>query len=351
MADAPGQRRSVRYDPGMGRPRISILLPVRDAETTLGACLRSILRQTEPDWECVVVDDGSRDGSLELARAAGAVDPRIRVFARAREGLVAALNAGLAECDASLVARMDADDLMHRNRLAVQQAALEQDRELAAVGSHVRLFPRRELGPGMRAYERWLASVDSPRRVREEAFVECPLAHPTLFARASVLQAFGYRDVGWPEDYDLVLRLLEGGERVGVVPRRLLSWRHGPERHSRMSPVYQQERFTACKATFLARSFLSEHDAYVLWGYGGTGRALHRALRAHGKKASAIVELHPGRIGKTIQGAPVIRPEALAARRREPLVVSVAGARAREEIRAALAARGLRETRDYVCAA
>jgi len=346
-----GAGERVRYDPGVGGPRISILLPVRDAETTLGACLRSILRQTEPDWECVLVDDGSRDRSLELARAAGAADPRIRVLARAREGLVAALNAGLAECDAPLVARMDADDLMHRDRLAAQQAAFAQDPELAAVGCHVRLFPRHELGPGMRAYEGWLASVDSPRRVREEAFVECPLAHPTLLARASVLQALAYRDVGWPEDYDLVLRMLERGDRVSIVPRRLLSWRLGPERHSRVSPVYHQERFTACKAAFLARTFLGGHDAYVLWGYGGTGRALHRALRAHGKKANAIVELHPGRIGKTIQGAPVIRPEALAARRREPLVVSVAGAQARGEIRAALAALGLRETRDYVCAA
>jgi glycosyltransferase involved in cell wall biosynthesis len=332
-------------------PEISILLPVRDAEATLGACLRSILRQTEPHWECVVVDDGSQDGSLALARAAGAIDPRIRVLARDREGLVAALNAGLAECRAELVARMDADDVMHRERLTAQKAALACEPELSAVGCHVRLFPRRGLGSGMRAYEQWLSSIDSPRRVVEEAFVECPLAHPTLLARSSVLQAFGYRDVGWPEDYDLVLRLLERGERVGVVPRRLLSWRQGPGRHSQVSPVYQQERFTACKATFLARSFLSGYDAYVLWGYGGTGRSLHRALRAHGKKASAIVELHPGRIGKTIQGAPVIRPEALAAHRREPLVVSVAGAQARGEIRAALAARGLRETRDYVCAA
>jgi glycosyltransferase involved in cell wall biosynthesis len=335
----------------MDAPRISILLPVRDASATLGACLHSIARQSEPRFECVIVDDGSRDGSLELAREAEAVDPRLRVLARAREGLVAALNAGLAACRAPLVARMDADDLMHRERLAAQTAALAEDRELAAVGCHVRLFPRRELGPGMRAYERWLASVDSPRRVREEAFVECPLAHPTLVARASVLAELGYRDAGWPEDYDLVLRLLETGRRVGVVPRRLLCWRHGPRRLSRVSPVYHPDRFTACKASFLARSFLRGHDGYVLWGYGGTGRSLHRALRSHGKEASAIVELHPGRIGKTIQGAPVITPDALAGRRLPPLIVSVAGEQARGEIRAALAALGLRETRDYVCAA
>jgi hypothetical protein len=77
----------------------------------------------------------------------------------------------------------------------------------------VRCFPRAALGAGMRAYEAWLASVDSPERVRREAFVECPVAHPTLAIRAELLRAFGYRDRGWPEDYDLLLRLLEAGHR------------------------------------------------------------------------------------------------------------------------------------------
>lgn len=335
----------------MSPPQISVLLPVRDAEATLPACLRSLRRQTLRHWECVLVDDGSRDASLALARAAAALDPRIRVLAQGRSGLVAALNRGLAGCRAPLVARMDADDCMHRERLALQRAALAREPALAAVGSHVRLFPRAGLGAGMRAYERWLGSIDSPRRVREEAFVECPVAHPTLLARTRVLRAFAYRDTGWPEDYDLVLRMLAAGERVSVVPRRLLAWRHGSGRLSRTSPRYAPERFTACKAAFLARGFLAGGERYLLWGYGGTGRALQRALRARGKRPAAIVELHPGRLGNAIQGAPVIPPGALAAGLGAPLVVSVAGAEARGQIRAALSAMGYRETRDYVCAA
>jgi hypothetical protein len=219
------------------------------------------------------------------------------------------------------------------------------------VGCHVRLFPRSALAEGMRAYERWLASIDSPRRVQEEAFVECPLAHPTLMARREILQALCYRDCGWPEDYDLVLRLLEAGHDLGVVPRRLLSWRHGPDRLSHTSSVYAISRFTACKASFLARSFLSAVDRYLLWGYGATGKALRAALHEHHKQPSAIVELHPGRIGTRIHGAPVIRPEELRSRPRQPLVVSVAGETPRSEIRAALAALGYRELRDFVCAA
>jgi glycosyltransferase involved in cell wall biosynthesis len=334
-----------------GSLRVSVLLPVFNGEATLAACLRSIVRQTEPDWECVVVDDGSSDGSLACARRFAALDRRIRVVALRRVGLVEALNAGLARCRGRFVARMDADDLMHRARLREQAAALEDCADLAAVGCHVRLFPRSALAEGMRAYERWLRSIDSPRRVREEAFVECPLAHPTLMARREILQALRYRDCDWPEDYDLVLRLLEAGHELSVVPRRLLAWRHGPDRLSHTSPVYAISRFTACKASFLARSFLSAAESYVLWGYGATGKALRAALHEHGKRPSAIVELHPGRIGTRIHGAPVIRPEQLESRPVRPLVVSVAGETARGEIRAELATLGYRELRDFICAA
>ncbi|HEY8155432.1 MAG TPA: glycosyltransferase family 2 protein [Myxococcota bacterium] len=332
-------------------PRISVLLPVWNAATTLPACLASLRRQTATDWECVIVDDGSSDGSLAIARACAARDPRLRVLALPHQGLVAALNAGLAQCRGHLIARMDADDVMHRERLAAQAEALAASPALAAVGCHTRLFPSHRLGAGMRAYARWLRSIDSPERVREEAFVECPVAHPTLMLRSERLRELGYRDRGWPEDYDLVLRLLEGGAQIGVVARRLLSWRHAPGRLSRNDARYSQAGFTACKADFLARGFLAGGERYGLWGYGGTGRALARALRGHGKRPRVIVELHPRRIGKTIQGARVISPGQLDRDLGIPLVVSVSGATARGLIRAELAKLGFREMRDYVCAA
>jgi glycosyltransferase involved in cell wall biosynthesis len=332
-------------------PVVSVLLPAFDAEATLPACLGSLVRQREARWECVLVDDGSRDGTLARARAFAARDPRIRVVATAHGGLVAALAAGLAHCRGRFVARMDADDVMHRDRLDAQRRALEADPGLAAVGCHVRLFPRAALRDGLRAYERWLAGVDTPRRIREEAFVECPVAHPTLMIRREALAAFGYRDVGWPEDWDLVLRLLGAGHAIGIVPRRLLLWRDHPRRLTRTDPRYARDRLTACRAAFLARDFLRDRPSYVLWGYGGTGRALRRALLAHGKRPSHVVEVHAGRVGQRIHGAPVLGVEELLRRPRVPLVASVAGAEPRRQIREALAAAGLEETRDFVCAA
>jgi len=333
------------------RPRVSVLLPAWNAERTLAPALRSVQRQTEPRLELVLVDDGSTDATARLAHRFAASDPRIRILSIPHRGLVAALNHGLGACRAPFVARMDADDVMHRERLARQLDALNADPKLAAVGCHVRLFPRSALADGMRRYERWLNAIDSPERVRAEAFVECPIAHPTWLLRADVLHAFGYRDRGWPEDYDLLLRLLAAGHVLDVVPRRLHAWRLGDMRLSRRNPAYGVDAFVRCKAEFIADGFLSQTESYVLWGYGDTGRALRKALLVHGKRPERIVELHPGRLGNRIHGAEVVPPAALAKGARRPLVVSVAGDGPRHEIRSALSDMGFQEGPDYLCAA
>jgi glycosyltransferase involved in cell wall biosynthesis len=335
-------------------PLVSILMPVRDAAATLPACIESLRRQRGPSWECIAVDDGSRDGSAACLARAAAEDPRIQVLSQPASGIVAALRRGLERCRGEYVARMDADDVMRSHRLARQVAALESEPSLAGVGCHVRLFPRAALSARRLEYEAWLNSLASPSDVARDAFVECPLAHPTFMLRRSVLERFGYRDMGWPEDYDLVLRLLGDGLKLGVVPERLLCWRDGASRLSRTSATYGIDRFTACKAHFLATGFLRGSDRYVLWGYGDTGRTLSRALAEHGKRPRAIIEVHPGRIGQRILDAPVVSPSELPGVMRgepSPILASVARPGPRAEVRAALDAQGYVERRDYLCTA
>jgi glycosyltransferase involved in cell wall biosynthesis len=332
-------------------PLVSILLPARDAAATLPACLASIVRQSESRFECVLVDDGSRDATRAIAESVARSDARFRVIATAAQGLVAALNTGLAACRAPLVARMDADDWMHRARLALQLRALDAEPTLSGVGCHVRMFPRASLRPGLREYERWLRSIGTTHAVRCERFVECPLPHPTWMLRREVMRRLGYRDCGWPEDYDLLLRLFAAGGQMGVVPRRLVAWRDGPSRLWRSDPAYAPQRFLACKAQHLATGPLRHGGDYVLWGYGETGRSLRRALAAHGKRAAWIVEVHPRRLGETIHGARVVRPEQIPSLPRLPIVASVSGAPARTEIRAHCHRLGLREPLDFLCTA
>jgi len=332
---------------------VSVLLPTYNAQASLPKTLESLCRQTFTDWECVLCDDGSSDDTLAVARAFAASDARFAILELAHAGLVATLNAGLQRCCAPYVARLDADDLCHRQRLALQFAYLDSHPEFAGVGCGVRMFPRARLSPYRRDYETWLNALETESDITRDRFVECPLAHPTWFFRREVMLDWGYRDMGWPEDYDLLLRLLSGGHRLSTVPTRLLGWRDSPSRLSRTDRAYDIESFTRCRAHFLASNWLGPSTHYGLWGYGSTGRSLARALTSHAKHPAFIVELHPGRIGQRILGVPVVAPSDLGSVRSlgEKCIVCVAGLEQRREVRRLATSLGLVEDLDFVCAA
>jgi len=333
-------------------PRVSVLLPVFNGAETLAAALRSIVWQTLSEWELVLVDDGSLDESLALARSAAARDPRIRVLAQPHQGLVASLQAGLAQCRGDLVARMDADDISHPDRLARQVLFLEGHPEIAVVGSRVRIFPVRTRTEGMARYESWLNSLVDPDAMERDLLVESPLVHPSVVFRRSTIQAAGgYRESRGPEDYDLWLRLHERGVRFGKVPEVLLFWRDAPLRVTRTDPRCGRERFREMKLDFLLRTRLAGVDPFMLWGAGPNGKALARELKARGRPARAFIDSHPARRGQEIAGLLVLGPEQVPPPGQFLLLSTVGHARARAQIRAHLQERGHREGQDFLCLA
>jgi hypothetical protein len=178
------------------------------------------------------------------------------------------------------------------------------------------------------------------------------MAHPTFFLRAEAVQAVGgYRESGWPEDYDLVLRLWSAGGRLAKVPARLLRWREGPDRLSRTHPSYTPEAFLACKVHHLQRTLLKGREGVVVWGAGPVGKAAARALLGAGERLLAFVDVDPRKIGQEIHGATVLEA---------PQGVLVAGALhlaavgqpgMRDEIRGALKDAGHVELLDFVAIA
>ena len=336
-------------------PRVSVLLPVRDAEPFLGDCLASLATQSLTDFEVVAVDDGSRDGSAARLAAAARRDRRVRVVSRPREGLVAALNRGLEACRAPYVARLDADDLAARRRLELQAAALDADPRLDLVSCRVRHFPSAAVGLGFRIYERWLNGLLSHEQILRERFIESPLPHPSVMARRDVLRAAGgYRDRGWPEDYDLWLRLAASGARFRKLPRCLVGWRAHPGRLTHTDRRYAVERFLACKAHHLVCGPLAGRRT-IVWGAGQTGRRLAKHLEREGAAPQAFLDIDPKKIGGSLRRRPVLAADELPrllTGRRPPLVVSAVSSRgARRLIRARLVGLGLEEGVDFWCAA
>ena len=336
------------------RPRVSVLLPCRDAEAHLPACIESLEAQTLAAWEVVAVDDGSRDGTGELLRDWSRREPRVRVL-RGGDGLVPSLRTAASAALAPLLARIDADDVARPERLERQLSLLDARPGLAACGAGVRYRPRDRVGPGYRRYERWINGLHEPRELRRALFVECPIAHPTLVIRRSAYRALGgYRDAGWPEDYDLVLRLHAAGMRAANLDEVLLEWRLHDDNRSRSHPAYSLEAFLRCKVHFLAEAFLPSDRPLVIWGAGRRGKPLGRAFAEADRVPAAWVELDPARVGERIHGAPVLDPDGFreafptAGAPDDAYVLGAVGAPgAREEIREALAATGRLELRDY----
>lgn len=184
-------------------PAVSVLMPVYNGERFLAEAIDSILGQTFTDFEFVIIDDGSTDASPAILADYASRDPRIRVLRQANAGIVAALNRGLTECRAPLVARMDADDVCLPQRLAAQVNYLTQYPDLVAVGTAFQLISASgERGPIVR-------NPSSPRAIARGLRSANRLAHPTVMMRRdAVLAAGGYREaLRHAEDYDLWARL------------------------------------------------------------------------------------------------------------------------------------------------
>jgi glycosyltransferase involved in cell wall biosynthesis len=333
-------------------PRIAVLLPARNAAATVHAAAASILRQTERDLRLVCVDDGSTDATPEILDRLAARDRRVTVLRGPGEGIARALNRGLAACDAALVARMDADDVAHPRRLALQAEALRADPALAAIGSRVRLFPRRILRAGMIRYAAWLNGLVAPELVERDLLVEAPLVHPAATIRMGALaDAGGWREGPFPEDYDLWLRLVEMGGRLTNVSATLLDWRESEGRATRRDPRYDLSRHMALKASFLARTALVGRREVALWGAGPTGKAFADALGAAGIGVALFVEVDRKKVGRTVRGATVVGLEDLGRARGLPLLVAVGAPGARDLIRGELARAGFDEPSDFRCVA
>ncbi len=337
--------------PSIPAPRVSVLVPARDAASTLCAALATVRAQTEHHFELVLVDDGSRDDTRLIAARLAELDARIRVVPGTGLGIVNALNRGLEACRAPLVARFDADDLMHRERLRAQCDRLDADPTLDGVGSLVRCFPRATMRDGLRRYEAWLNTACEPDEVLRERFVEAPLVHPSVTMRTARLRALGgWRNVPWPEDWDLWLRALEGGSRFCKLPKVLHFWRDGAARLTRTDARYSAEALTRARAHFLAAGPLSRRPALV-WGAGPVGKSLAYALVRFGAIVQAFVDVDPRKIGQRVAGIPVLGAPALPAPGEAVLLAAVGAAGARGDIRRAAAAAGYRDGVDFFACA
>jgi glycosyltransferase involved in cell wall biosynthesis len=288
-------------------PEVSVLLPVFNAADTLHDCIESILSQHFDAFEVVVVNDGSTDDTAAVLDSFD--DPRLKCYERTHRGLVRTLNDGLSLCEAPLVARMDADDIMHPQRIGKQYAHMRRHHELVLVASQVEKFPDDSIRAGYREYMRWQNSVLTHDDIIDQIYIESPFAHPSvMFRRDSVIAAGAYRDGELPEDYELWLRLAWLGFRMEKLPQVLLYWRESEVRLSRVSANYAREAFDRVRADYLARDQRIHKRRIAFWGAGRKTRRRTHYLRERGFVPEVWIDIDPKKIGNRIAGVEVVEP-------------------------------------------
>jgi glycosyltransferase involved in cell wall biosynthesis len=203
---------------------VSVVIPVYRAQGYVGAAIESVLNQTYADFELLILDNGSDDGTLAIVASYAERDARIRFRTRPNAGAVRSINDLIQWARHDLVAVMHADDVMEPQRLERQVAFLEQHPEVAVATSYVHY-----IGPDGRRIGAYRSPFTDPAAVwREfEAGRAIGLTHPSaMMRRADVLAVGGYREAFTvTDDADLWMRLLEAGRLVLVQPEFLLSYR------------------------------------------------------------------------------------------------------------------------------
>jgi glycosyltransferase involved in cell wall biosynthesis len=263
----------------MAAPTISVVVPCYNAERFVVAALRSVLAQGEPDLELIVVDDGSRDGSVAAIRAA---QLPVTVIEQANQGVAAARNTGMAHASGHYVAFIDADDIWLPGKLAAQRRLLQASPGARMCYTAWQTWPSQEPEPPAELLATLQQQAADPARwagasgwIYGELLQDCVVWTSTVLAERSLLQEAGGFDAGLRigEDYDLWLRL----SRITPIPRvaaPLALYRLHPASTTRSTPT---------------RNFRCEviERAIQRWGYvAPDGSVVERAPVDRGLAAS-----------------------------------------------------------------
>lgn len=241
---------------------ISILMPVKNAGQYLSNCLDSILSQTYRSWELIAVDDFSEDESVSILERYAQRDSRIKVLKNQKAGIIPAIQLAFSHAQGTWISRMDADDLMPEQKLAL---FMNQAREKTILTGNVKYFSDDKVSGGYQRYERWLNELE-PEDYDKQIYRECVIASPNWLISRQFFEKFDWSQWQYPEDYDLVFHWRKAGYRVHKIDQFTHLWREHPTRTSRNSERYQQTSFFRLKTHWFLASEWTEGETLQLVG-------------------------------------------------------------------------------------
>jgi glycosyltransferase involved in cell wall biosynthesis len=206
----------------MNAPAVSIILPAYNCEKFIGQAIESVLHQSFADFEFIIINDGSTDKTEMIIL--GYADPRI-VYLKNPEnkGLIFSLNRMIALAHGKYIARMDADDICHPQRIEKQKTFLDQNENIAVLATTVDFI--NEAGEKTGVWELDRQTI-TPVAIKKMMLHQNCIAHPTVMIRSELIKELKYsinqKNI---EDYDLWLRVLNRGKIIGKLDEPMLLYR------------------------------------------------------------------------------------------------------------------------------
>jgi glycosyltransferase involved in cell wall biosynthesis len=263
-------------------PRVSVIMPVYNAEIYVAEAIESVLSQTFTDFEFLIHDDGSTDGSLAIIGDYAKADDRIVVSSRANEGLAAALNYLIETARADILARMDADDICMPDRFERQVTYLDRTPDCILLGAHETTID----GDG-RPITNLRIPTEHPAIDGDNICGVTSIRHPTVMMRRKVvLQCGGYDPEMVPaEDIDLWLRMAEIG-KLANIPDIVLKYRvHENSISGSKRDLQRQMCHKACEAAWLRRGLTDMSFDYGDWRMADTPESRREFCLRYGWQA------------------------------------------------------------------
>lgn len=329
-------------------PKISVILPFFNAARTLNSALQSIADQDLRNFECIMVDNNSGDGSREIAMQWESFDPRFRLVEEVRQGVMFASNRGCEVALGNYIARMDADDVARPRRLTLQAGFLDSHPDYGAVAGLVEHIGDPETTGGFKRFVEWSNSLSSYEDIFRRRFIEAPIVNPTAMWRRETMEKHGlYRAGDFPEDYEMWLRWLDEGVKMAKVPEVILDWHDSTERLTRTHPIYSDRAFYKIKSHYLARWLEANnpfHPHVAIWGASRISRRRASILEALGIRIETYIDTKKSRqLDRS-----VLYYEELPPSGGMFILTYIRQMDNRERIQAFLEERGYMEARDYL---
>lgn len=260
---------------------ISIVMPYKNCAQFLEETLDSIIEQTYTNWELIAVNDNSEDNGEDIINNYSKKDKRIIPIKNTKKGIIGALNTGYNVTKGKYITRMDADDLMMKEKLSQLKKVLNNNnKDTVAIGKvHYFKSNGEQIGNGYLEYQNWINKLAVNENSFSEIYKECPIPSPSWMMKKSDFDKIGaFQSATYPEDYELAFRMYKNKISVIATPTIVHHWRDYNTRTSRIDENYKDNRFLVLKTnSFIEIDYQSEKQLCIL-GAGKKGKSIAKLL-------------------------------------------------------------------------